>query len=55
MSAVLGSFSGCVADGGGQQGGVVVVEAGDGVARLTGVPAARLMNVLVKERAVADE
>jgi hypothetical protein len=36
MSAVLRSFSGCVADSGGQQGGVVVVEAGDGVAEADG-------------------
>lgn len=36
MSAVLGSVSGCVADGGEQPGGVVVVEAGDGVAKVDG-------------------
>ena len=40
--AVLRSFSGCVADGGDQSGGVVLVEAGDVSRRLTGVPAARL-------------
>jgi hypothetical protein len=31
MSAVVGSFSGCVPDGCEEPGGVVVVEAGDGV------------------------
>jgi hypothetical protein len=33
---VLGSFSGCVADGAEESGGVVVVEASDGVAKADG-------------------
>jgi len=39
---VLGSFSGCVADGGEESGSVAVVETGDGVAEADGVPTARL-------------
>jgi len=36
MSALLRPFSGCVPDCGDQEGGVVVVEAGDGVAEIDG-------------------
>ena len=36
VSVAAWSFSGCVLDGGDQQGGVVVVEAGDGVAGADG-------------------
>ena len=42
MSAFSRAFPGCVADGGDEECGVVVVKAGDGVARSTGMPPARL-------------
>jgi hypothetical protein len=42
MSAFSRAFPGCVADGGDEECGVVVVKAGDGVARSTGMLPARL-------------
>jgi hypothetical protein len=41
ISAGLGAFSGCAADCGDQAGDVDVGEAGDGVAKVDGAPAAR--------------